>query len=166
MLNFFVAANTVPNVFGQLSPPPGGEFGANPIAGISTLVIFGIQMFLMIAGLAALFYMMWGAFEWVTSGGEQDKLEAARSKMTNAVIGIILTVVALGVFVLIGTDILRIFTRTPDGDWIFKLPTINSVPATGTPACIPSGQACSAAGQCCAGTSCKTVAAGADYCMP
>ncbi len=47
-----------------------------------------LQAFLIIAALAAFFYMLWGAFEWITAGGESGKIESARKKITGAVVGL------------------------------------------------------------------------------
>jgi hypothetical protein len=49
--------------------------------------------------LAVLFNLVNGALEWITAGGEQSKVEHARQKMTNAVVGM---VILSGTFVLIG----------------------------------------------------------------
>jgi hypothetical protein len=44
-----------------------------------------------------LFYMLLGAFAWVTSGGDKDAIGAAREKIQAAVIGMILIVVVLAI---------------------------------------------------------------------
>ncbi|MBP7967088.1 hypothetical protein KAZ66_02330 [Candidatus Woesebacteria bacterium] len=148
MITFAVLAATVDDVFGRVSPPPGSGWGANPISGIGTLVIFIIQMFLILGGLAALFYMLWGAFDWINSGGDPDSISKARLKITHAALGIVLMVAALGIFVLLSTDILQIIKRGPNGEWLFNIPTINK--------CIEAGKGCDhlGASKCCAGLSC------------
>jgi hypothetical protein len=40
------------------------------IPNFSDLLSFLVRFFFVMAGLAALFYMLWGAFSWVISGGE------------------------------------------------------------------------------------------------
>lgn len=161
MFVFAVLAQTVDEVFGRVSPPPGSEWGANPISGIGTLIIFIIQMFLFLAAIAALFYMLWGAFDWINSGGDPDNIAKARQKITHAVIGIVLTVVVLGIFVLVSTDVLQIIRRGPNGEWLFNVPTINS--------CKKLGASCDAgvtSQQCCAGLSCKPIGLGMFSCQP
>ena len=125
MLSFFVTPISVPTVFGKLSPPPGSEWAVNPITGLSTIIIFLIQVFLIIAVLVSLFFALWGALDWTLSGGEPDKITAARAKLTNAFLGAILVVVALGLYVVVSTNVLGIIKRGPQGEWIFGLPTIN-----------------------------------------
>jgi len=45
-----------------------------------TIVILG--------GLLVIIYLVWGALEWITSSGDQQKLESARNKITHAIIGL------------------------------------------------------------------------------
>jgi hypothetical protein len=52
-----------------------------------------------VGGLAVILFMIWGAFDWITAGGDTGKIGKARDKMTNAVIGLILLV---STFVIIG----------------------------------------------------------------
>lgn len=63
----------------------------------SDLLTFAIRGFFTIAGLAALFFLLTGAMDWVTSGGAKDKVEAAQKKMTSAIIGVVMIVVALAI---------------------------------------------------------------------
>ena len=95
----FLTANTVQNIFGTVNKPPGSEFvGNDPVQGLGNLIAFFIQIILFIGGLAALLYLLWGAFDWINSSGEKEKLTKAQNKMTNAVIGLILMVAAFTIF--------------------------------------------------------------------
>ena len=67
------------------------------IPSLSDLLTWGIRAFFAAAGIAALFFMLRGAFNWVISGGAKDKTEAAQKEITAAVIGIIMIVVVLAV---------------------------------------------------------------------
>ena len=64
---------------------------------LGDILTFAIRAFFAIAGLAALFYMLLGAFAYVTSGGDKDAITAAREKIQAAVIGMILLVAVLAV---------------------------------------------------------------------
>lgn len=64
---------------------------------LSDLLTFAVRIFFVIAGLAALFYMLIGAFAWVTSGGDKDAVGAARDKIQAAVVGLIMMVVVLAI---------------------------------------------------------------------
>lgn len=94
-----LAANTVQDIFGTVNKPPGSEFvGNDPVQGVGNLIAFFIQIVLFIGGLAALLYLLWGAFDWINSSGEKEKLTKAQNKMTNAVIGLILMIAAFTIF--------------------------------------------------------------------
>lgn len=94
-----LSANTVQDIFGTVNKPPGSEFvGNDPVQGLGNLIAFFIQIVLFIGGLAALLYLLWGAFDWINSSGEKEKLTKAQNKMMNAVIGLILMVAAFTIF--------------------------------------------------------------------
>lgn len=148
------AQNTgVDKIFGAITPPGPAALN-NPGTGLGILIVTGIRLFLIVAAISLLAYLLWGVYDWITSAGEEEKLKSARNKMTNAVIGMILTVVALAIFLVVSGDILGIVKRNANGDWIFVLPTVGS-PATQTPQnCTMSGDSCSSTAACCAGLSC------------
>lgn len=63
----------------------------------STILSFIIKFFFVVAGIAALIYLLWGAFSWVTSGGDKGNVEKARDKIVNAIVGILLIIVVVAV---------------------------------------------------------------------
>ena len=71
-----------------------GDLGFK-IPSLGDILTFAIRAFFAIAGIAALFYMLIGAFGWVTSGGDKDAISAAREKIQAAVVGMILIVAVL-----------------------------------------------------------------------
>ena len=73
-----------------------GELGFK-IPSLGDLLTFAIRAFFVIAGLAALFYLLLGALGWVVSGGDKDAVTAAREKIQAAVIGMILIVAVLAI---------------------------------------------------------------------
>lgn len=50
-----------------------------------------IQVVMVIASISTLFYLFWGGIEYLTSGGEQDKAKSAKSKITQAIVGLAIT---------------------------------------------------------------------------
>ncbi len=68
-----------------------------PTINLADILTFAIRIFFTIAGVAALFYMLLGAFAWIQSGGEEEAVTGARSKITAAVLGMILIVGILAV---------------------------------------------------------------------
>jgi hypothetical protein len=84
-----------------------GELGFK-IPSLGDLLTFVIRAFFVIAGLAALFYMLLGAFAWVTSGGDSEAVTAAQQKIQAAVVGMLIIV---GVLAIIWTLEQVIFNR-------------------------------------------------------
>lgn len=109
--------------FGQIKPTglPGTLTG-DPLQAVGNLFAFGIKMFLIVAGLFLLIYLLWGALDWVTSAGEKEKISKAQGKITNAVIGLFLIIFALAAFTVITGDILGIIKY--NNGWIIDIPTI------------------------------------------
>jgi hypothetical protein len=74
--------------------PPGGQFSglcglnANNIGPfLGNLVLF----LFVVAALIALFFLIWGGIKWILSGGDKSKVEAARSTIIAALIGLVVT---------------------------------------------------------------------------
>ncbi len=53
-----------------------------------------VQAVIVIAGLLTFAFLVWGGVEWLTSGGDKEKYEAARGRITAAVIGLVIVVAA------------------------------------------------------------------------
>ena len=49
-----------------------------------------LQLILAIGSLAAFFYLAWGGIEFITSGGNQESIKSAKSKMTQAIVGLVI----------------------------------------------------------------------------
>jgi len=130
---FSISAQGINNVFGSPVKPPGPVFN-NPVEGLGRIIVTIIQIFILFAAITALIYLLWGAVTWVTSEGEEEKLEKARKKMTNAALGMILLIAVIGIFTVVTGDILGVIRRDNDGNWRFELPTVNS--------CVVDGQTC------------------------
>ena len=54
-----------------------------------------------VAGLALLIMLLWGSISWITSGGDKSKAEEARSRITTAVIGMIVLAAAYALLLLV-----------------------------------------------------------------
>ena len=66
---------------------------------LGDILTFLIRAFFIVAGLAALFFLLLGSLSWVTSGGNKENVDKARDKITNALVGLILIVAVLAVIV-------------------------------------------------------------------
>ncbi len=86
----FALTDSVTNSGGDttisLTPPAGKGFFADGPSLISRLLSI-----VMVIGVILVFaYLVLGGIEYITSGGEKGKTEAARNKITSAVIGLII----------------------------------------------------------------------------
>lgn len=91
-------------IFAQITNPVTGDLGtydASESSG-SKFIEYTVYLWraaITIGALAVIVYFLLGAFTWITSGGDKAKVEDARNKITNAVIGLVLLVSS---FVLLG----------------------------------------------------------------
>lgn len=76
---------------------------SDPCANIEKIISNTIGFITVLAGVLLIAYFIWGAVDWITSGGDSGKVGNARNKMTQAVIGVILVVLSYGLIGLIGT---------------------------------------------------------------
>lgn len=87
---------------GRITPPEG--FARDIVSVINSV----LSLVMLISGLLVLMYLIWGALQWITSGGDKGKIESARQKMTAAVIGLIIVsasyAIALLVYRFLGFD--------------------------------------------------------------
>lgn len=92
---FAMASTAMAQVdIGTVAPTKG--FAANLGDVLSTL----LSLVMALAALAVFLYLIWGAFEWITSGGDKGKTESARNKITAAVIGLIVLAAAYAILTL------------------------------------------------------------------
>ena len=61
-----------------------------------------IKITMIIAVLVVFFNLVWGGFQWITSGGEKSGVEAAKHRITNAIIGLVIVASVWAIIVLIG----------------------------------------------------------------
>ncbi len=123
---FFLAAEDINDIFGTVNPPQGMNFGASdPVKGFGQLINFGIRLFIVVSGMFLLIYLLWGAFDWINSGGEKEKISKAQQKITNALIGMVLIFVVFSVYSVLAGNILGIIKVDPaTGSWTFDLPVL------------------------------------------
>lgn len=120
-----LAANMT-DIFGVISPPPGTPGGgSDPVAAISNILSVGLQLVLLVAIILLLVYLLWGAFDWLVSGGEKEKIAKAQNKITNAVVGMLLVIAAFTIFTIVTGNILgnKIIENTGSG-WRLIIPTV------------------------------------------
>ncbi len=92
--------------FGSIEPPlPLQQFiGKDPTGagGISRFLSNLVALFYGLAGIVLIFMLLWGAWDWMTSEGDKEKLDSAKKKIINAIVGIILFSIAFALIQILG----------------------------------------------------------------
>lgn len=95
----------------------GGSANASGPSAIGSIIGSLVGLLFIFAFVGAFLYMLLGGFDWITAGGDKTKLQGARDKITNALIGLIVVAASWAVMVLVGNFVGIDF---PD----LKIPTI------------------------------------------
>lgn len=61
-----------------------------PNTGLGQVVSTLVGFLVVVAVLAALIYIILGAFQWITSGGDKTKVESARNHIIAAIVGLVI----------------------------------------------------------------------------
>lgn len=95
-IGIFLQAQAAHAAPGDLCPP--GDFAnlckLDVAKGGNSIVGTIVQFLLIIAVVLALMYLVYGGIRYITSGGDKAKVDAARSHITAAVVGLILAFAA------------------------------------------------------------------------
>lgn len=89
-------------VFGKINPPAAIENLGIGSFGISNFLNNLIILIYTIAGIIFVFMILWSAMQWMMSGGDKEAIEGARSRLTYAIIGIVLFAIAFAIMMLVG----------------------------------------------------------------
>ena len=104
-----------------LGPFAQSSDGLSALIGITSIVSSVIGVMTIGAGIWFLFHFLIGGFSWITAGGDKAKLQAARDKITNALIGLIVVVAGWAILALAGTFFGVDFIISSPGDLIGRL---------------------------------------------
>lgn len=95
------------NLFIQIIQIPIGEqlgdffaFGPNG-QGLGALVSRAVDVFIVFAVVVSLLMILMSGISWITAGGNKDQMETARNRLTNALIGLAVTMSAWAIWLLI-----------------------------------------------------------------
>jgi hypothetical protein len=69
------------------------------------VAIAAVDIALTIAGMVAVFYVIYGGLQYVISQGEPDKTRGAKNTITNALVGLVIASVAIAVVSFLGSQI-------------------------------------------------------------
>ena len=76
-----------------------------------------MTIILIIGGIALLFMILWAALEWITAGGDAEKVKAAQKRLMTGIIGFTLIAVATIILDFVGGFLGIEFLRTLDIPW-------------------------------------------------
>ena len=97
----------IKDTFGTIKPPPALEkfIGQDTTgaAGISRFLSNFVVLIYSISAVVLVFMILWGAFDWMTSEGDKEKLASAQKKILNAFIGILLLAITFAILSVLGT---------------------------------------------------------------
>mgnify|MGYP003392544019 CR=1 FL=1 len=99
----FVRAATATPPAGPNSPLGGlqqvgdSAYGVSGAPEIKTLIANGVKIALGFLGYLFIILILWGGFQWMTSGGDEPKIEAAKKRIVNATIGLVLVLAAYAI---------------------------------------------------------------------
>lgn len=92
--------------FGTISPPPViADFLKTDSTGTGALSQFLSNLVVLIFSLATIvliFMIIWGAFDWLVSEGDKEKLSGAQKKIISAFVGFILLAIAFAILRIFG----------------------------------------------------------------
>lgn len=81
-----------------------GYSPSSDVAGDLTKIISNLLAIItIIAGLSFIYFFMVGAINWITAGGEAQKAQTARTMIMNALIGLMITVIAYPALLLLSS---------------------------------------------------------------
>lgn len=94
------------DVFGKIQAPPplAGFLKADPTGAgaISQFLSNFVALIFTLAMVVFVFMILWGAFDWLMSEGDKEKISSAQKKIINAVIGIMLFALAFAIIRILG----------------------------------------------------------------
>lgn len=83
----------------QVGAPP---IGINPATGIGTILSNALTIAFVAAALLVLFFLVLGAFRWITSGGDKEAVAGARKQIVAALVGLAILALAFLIIVVVG----------------------------------------------------------------
>jgi len=71
------------------------------ITELGTLISAAVGTLLIVAALITFVYLILGGIQWITSGGDKAGMEAARNKITHAIVGLVIVGSAWAIMALV-----------------------------------------------------------------
>lgn len=95
--------NAIAQIVNPVLPDALGRGGnsTGPSA-LGSIISSLVGVFLILAFISALLYMLLGGFDWITSGGDKTKLQSSRDKITNSLVGLVVVGASWAVMMIVG----------------------------------------------------------------
>jgi hypothetical protein len=96
-----LASSTSADRAGSAAPAATIDPGTGYAQNIGTVINFALRFVMVAAVLLVFFFLILAGIEWITSGGEKGKTEAARNKITAAIIGLVILAASYAILLLL-----------------------------------------------------------------
>ncbi len=92
----------------NIQQPSGAGVPVNPktqsAEGTVTIIVKNlVYIFFAIGAIGTLIMFLWGAVEWILSGGDKEKVASARKRMTQALVGLLLLALSFVILRVVST---------------------------------------------------------------
>ncbi len=88
--------------FGIRQPPYGIGHGVKGDNLLTVIVTNAITIIFTIGAVLLIFFLLWGAIDWIMSAGDKEKAGNARKKITSALIGLVIMALTYVIVRLLG----------------------------------------------------------------
>ncbi|OGY19052.1 MAG: hypothetical protein A2900_00900 [Candidatus Chisholmbacteria bacterium RIFCSPLOWO2_01_FULL_50_28] len=96
MLNLFGVAFAAPSGAITVTRPVGFQ-----ITDVGSLIAGAIGAAFLVSGIIVFGFLVWGGIQWITSGGDKANVEAARNRISSALVGMAIIAAAYAVIRLV-----------------------------------------------------------------
>lgn len=83
-------AQGIEGALGKITLPESIRALGEGAQGINRVLTVAVEVIFAVAAITFVFMVVISAFSWISSGGDKEKLEKARARLTHAIIGIAL----------------------------------------------------------------------------
>jgi len=93
------------NIILNLDYPEFGGINLEEDQDLNQMIAWGYYFIVGVSGFSAFFMLVWGGFDWISSGLNPNKMEEAKDKINSAVIGLIIILSAYLILQVINPDL-------------------------------------------------------------
>ena len=101
-LGTYLALQTIAYAQIDVGITPPANAGINPNTSIGVILSNVLLIVFIVAALAVLFMLIFGAFQWITSGGDKEAVKTARGRIVHALVGLAILALAFLIVRVVG----------------------------------------------------------------